>query len=130
MTDDKDFGTAGTGDTGPSEVGKPAAPVVNWDDSEMRTTYANVVNASSTREEVTLFFGQNETWNPGPERKFDVKLLERIVLNPHAAKRLFVLLGAVLSQYEKRFGTINVEALSAAADSLKKTQDRNDGASG
>lgn len=103
----------------PGEVGAPAAPVVNWNDSEMQTHYANVVNAASTREEVTLFFGANETWNPGKSKEFDVKLLERIILNPHAAKRLFVLLGAVLAQYEKRFGTLEVEALTAAAASVR-----------
>lgn len=105
--------------TGPAEIGSPAAPVVNWDDSEMRTTYANVVNAASTREEVTLFFGSNQTWNPASKKEFDVKLEERIVLNPHAAKRLFVLLGAVLAQYEKRFGEIKLDGLTAAAESLR-----------
>lgn len=128
MADSKDFDSSAAS-TGPGEVGKPAAPVVNWDDSEMQTVYANVVNASSTREEVTVFFGRNETWNPGPERKFDVKLLERIVLNPHAAKRLFVLLGAVLSQYEKRFGEIKVEGLSAASESMKKSRAKESGTS-
>lgn len=108
--------------SGPGEVGKPAAPVVNWDDSQMRTTYANVVNAASTREEVTLFFGTNQTWNPGEGKKFDVRLEDRIVLNPHAAKRLFVLLGAVLTQYEKRFGEIKLEGLTAAAESLRRAQ--------
>ena len=103
----------------PSEVGRPAAPVVNWDDSQMRTTYANVVNASSTREEVTLFFGTNRTWNPGKSKEFDVRLEERIVLNPHAAKRLFVLLGAVLAQYEKRFGEIKLDGLTAAAKAAR-----------
>ena len=39
----------------PADVGRPAAPVVNWDDSQMRTTYANVVNAASTREEERCF---------------------------------------------------------------------------
>lgn len=106
--------------TGAPEVGQPAAPVVNWDDSEMRSVYANVVNAASTREEVTIFFGSNQTWNPGNSKEFDVKLLERVILNPHAAKRLFVLLGAVLSQYEKRFGEIKVEALQALADGLRE----------
>ena len=109
----------------PSEVGKPAAPVVNWDDSQMRTTYANVVNAASTREEVTLFFGSNQTWNPGAKQEFDVRLEERIVLNPHAAKRLFVLIGAVLAQYEKRFGDIRLEGLEAAAEILRKSQSKN-----
>jgi len=97
------------------DVGKPAAPTVDWDDSGMRSTYANVVNASSTREEVTLFFGTNETWNPTPARKFHVKLTDRIVLNPHAAKRLWVLLGAVLGEYEKRFGVLAVDGLTSGA---------------
>ncbi len=91
------------------EVGRPAVPTVNWDDSEMRTTYANVVNASSTREEVTLFFGQNLTWNPGEAREFHVKLADRIVLNPYAAKRLWVLVGAILKEYETRFGALNID---------------------
>ncbi|MEM8790523.1 MAG: DUF3467 domain-containing protein [Pseudomonadota bacterium] len=112
--------TTSNGGAGVSpEVGQPAAPVVNWDDSDMSSTYCNVVNASSTREEVMLFFGQNETWNPGDDKQFDVKLLHRILLNPIAAKRLFVLLGAVLAQYEKRFGTLDVDGLKAAAEALK-----------
>ena len=31
-------------------------PSVKWDDTKMQTTYANVVNVSSTREEVSVFF--------------------------------------------------------------------------
>ena len=91
-------------------AGALAAPTVDWDDSEMRLTYANVVNASSSREEVTVFFGSNLTWNPAQATKLHVKLTDRIVLNPHAAKRLWLLLGVILSQYEKRFGTIEVDA--------------------
>ncbi len=90
------------------EVGSPAVPTVNWDDSQMRTSYANVVNASSTREEVTLFFGTNLTWNPTETREFHVRLSDRIVLNPYAAKRLLTLLGAILKEYEARFGTLSI----------------------
>ena len=118
-----DAATSGT----PDEVGKPAAPAVNWDDSEMRTVYANVVNAASTREEVTVFFGSNQTWNPSDAKEFDVKLLERVILNPHAAKRLFVLLGAVLAQYEKRFGEIKLQGLEAVAESLKARKQQDGG---
>lgn len=102
------------GDAVDLEIGTPAAPTVDWDDSEMRSTYANVVNASSTREEVTLLFGTNQTWNPGADRKFNVKLQDRIVLNPHAAKRLWMLLGAILTEYEKRFGAISVDSSADA----------------
>ena len=92
------------------EVGKPVVPTVNWDDSQMRSSYANVVNASSTREEVTLFFGTNLTWNPTETREFNVRLSDRIVLNPYAAKRLWTLLGAILKEYETRFGTLSLDA--------------------
>jgi hypothetical protein len=92
-----------------------AAPTVDWDDSEMRSTYANVVNASSTREEVTVFFGSNLTWNPATASKFHVKLTDRIILNPHAAKRLWILLGVILNQYEKRFGKIEVDTATGTA---------------
>ena len=43
---------------------------LNWDDSKMQTTYANVVNASSTREEVSIFFGTNQTWKAKPKNKW------------------------------------------------------------
>ncbi len=118
MSDKNTDSVSGT----PEEVGTLAAPVINWDDSEMRSVYANVVNAASTREEVTVFFGSNQTWNPGAGKEFDVKLLERIILSPYAAKRLFVLLGAVLSRYEQRFGEIKLEGIQAAADALKAQQ--------
>ncbi len=92
------------------EVGEPALPTVKWDDSNMKTSYANVVNAASTREEVTLFFGTNQTWNPVGTKEFNVKLSDRIVLSPFAAKRLWTLMGAVLQEYEKRFGSLDLGA--------------------
>ncbi len=101
------------------EVGSPAVPTVNWDDSQMRTSYANVVNASSTREEVTLFFGTNLTWNPAESREFHVRLSDRIVLNPHAAKRLWTLLGAILKEYETRFGTLSLDVGSTTGTGAK-----------
>lgn len=110
------------GDAAELEVGKLAAPTVDWDDSEMSSSYANVVNASSTREEVTLLFGTNQTWNPGAERKFKVKLQDRIVLNPHAAKRLWVLLGAILTEYEKRFGAISIGDVGDAKSTAEPAQ--------
>lgn len=112
------------------DVGTPAAPTVNWDDSNMRSSYANVVNASSTREEVTLFFGTNQTWNPTPERKFNVSLTDRIVLNPYAAKRLWVLLGAILGEYESRFGPLKMEGVTADAAASALSRRRGNGQQG
>ena len=91
------------------DTGKPVSPTVDWDDSQMRSSYANVVNASSTREEVMLFFGTNTTWKPTENREFHVQLSDRIVLNPYAAKRLWILIGAILREYEKRFGELRID---------------------
>ena len=91
------------------EAGGPAkTPKVNWDDSQMSTSYANVVNAVSSREEFTLFFGTNQTWN-AQDSEFRVKLSDRVILNPHAAKRLLTLLAAVMKEYEKRYGSVNID---------------------
>ena len=87
----------------------PKAPRVKWDDSNMRSSYANVVNATSSREEVTLFFGTNQTWNASDD-EFTVQLTERIILNPFAAKRLILLLGSVLKEYESRYGVLEIES--------------------
>ena len=80
-----------------------------WDDSEMQTVFANAVNASCTIEEFMLFFGANETWKPEPGAQVRIKLNHRMVLSPHTAKRLSILLNAVLSEYERRFGDLNVD---------------------
>lgn len=100
---------ANQGATTPA-VGQPVTPAINWDDSNMRTSYANVVNAASTREEVTLFFGTNQTWNLDSPQEIRVSLNDRIVLNPFAAKRLWTILGAVLTEYEKRFGKLDLSS--------------------
>lgn len=85
-----------------------AFPKIKWDDSKLKTTYANVCNVASTREEVTLLLGTNQTWNAG-QKEVIVELNDRIILSPYAAKRLLVLLSNVVSQYEQRFGTLSLE---------------------
>jgi len=82
---------------------------VRWDTSKMTSTYANVCNVSSTREEVTLLLGTNQTWFTGQE-ELKIDLSNRIVLNPYAAKRLSILLNNVMGEYENRFGKLPVEA--------------------
>lgn len=96
-------------DSATPQDGAPVVPTVNWDDGAMRTTYANVVNASSTREEVNVFFGTNQTWSMSEKKEFDVQLSDRMVLNPYAAKRLHLLLGVILGTYEKRFGELKID---------------------
>ncbi len=85
------------------------SPRIRWDDSNMRSTYANVCNVASTREEVTLLFGTNQTWHTG-QKELTVGLSDRIILNPYAAKRLSILLDNVIKEYESRFGEIGLES--------------------
>jgi hypothetical protein len=94
---------------------KANMPSVNWDDSGMSTSYANVVNAFSTREEFTLLFGTNQTWSLGAGKTVDIKLSNRLVMNPLVAKRLHVLMGRLLEEYESRYGTLEVAGASPAA---------------
>jgi hypothetical protein len=89
--------------------GAAKRPEVRWNDANMKSSYANVVNVSSTREEVSLFFGTNQSWNT-EKGSVNVSLDHRIILNPFAAKRLSLLLSNLLRQYESRFGTLDVEA--------------------
>jgi len=79
---------------------------VNWDDSSMVTTFANVVNVLVTREELTLLFGMNHTWNASQTKELSVQLSDRIVLTPYAAKRLLTLLTARMRDYEERVGPL------------------------
>lgn len=82
-----------------------AGPKVKWDDGGMKTTYANVCNVTGTREEVALLFGTNQT-GVSEARELSVKLSDRIILSPYAAKRLAALLKNVVDEYEKRFGQL------------------------
>ena len=79
---------------------------VKWDDTNMKSSYANVCNVMSTREEVVLMFGVNQAWQAG--QNVTVQLTDRIILSPHAAKRLSVLLTNIVKQHEERFGQINI----------------------
>jgi hypothetical protein len=81
---------------------------IKWDDSNMKSAYANVCNVTSTREEVVMLFGINQAWNRG-QKEVTIQLTDRIIVSPFAAKRLAMLLEGVVKEYEKRFGTLNVD---------------------
>ena len=102
MADNNDSQTA-------SDSKRSASARVEWDDSKMDTTYANVANAASTREEVALLFGTNTSWNISGDRPVKIELTNRIILSPYAAKRFMLLLGGVIDEYESRFGKLDVE---------------------
>ena len=96
-------------DTPPAPRAPGAQPTIRWDDSNLKSSYANVCNVSSTREEVVLVFGINQAWERG-KSEVQVQLSDRIILSPFAAKRLAGLLAGVMREYESRFGTLNLDA--------------------
>jgi len=96
------------------EIRKGEVPAIKWDDSAMKSTYANVCNVASTREEVVVLFGTNQAWK-GSENEVTVNLSDRMILSPFAAKRLALLLNNVVAQYEARFGSLDGGAATPAA---------------
>lgn len=85
-------------------------PKIVWDDTNMRSAYANVCNATGTREEIVLVFGMNQAWHSG-QKEVKVQLTDRVILSPFAAKRLSLLLNNILKDYETRFGNLEGEPI-------------------
>ena len=108
MTDQDGPATPGAAPLDVSITEQVAAAKLTWDDSKMSTTFANVVNVLVTREELTLLFGINQTWNTSEAKELVVQLSNRIVLTPYAAKRLLTLLAARIHDYETRIGPITL----------------------
>ena len=95
-------------------AGRPAQPTMRLDSSNVTSSYANTCYASSTKEEVVLNFGLNQSWERG-QKDMQVQLTNRIILSPYAAKRLVLLLTAVMQQHEARFGPLDVSGGRDAA---------------
>lgn len=106
MATDKESKGTGVGQAN-AQAGQQTRLV--WDDSNMRSVYANATNVAGGREEIVLLFGMNQAWHAG-QKEIKVQLSDRIILSPFAAKRLAILLNNVLQDYEKRYGKLEVEA--------------------
>jgi hypothetical protein len=79
---------------------------VRFDNTNIKSTYCNVCNATSTREEVVINFGVNKTWDMGTP-DLEVQLEHRIILSPFAAKRLQDLLVRLIAEHEQRYGKLS-----------------------
>lgn len=93
--------------------GKPAAAAntigpekVRFDTSQLKSSYCNVCNGTSTREEVVLNFGVNTTWDMARD-KIEVALQHRIVMSPHAAKRVRDMMVRLIEEHEARYGKLD-----------------------
>ncbi len=79
---------------------------LRFDTTGIKSSYCNVCNATSTREEVVLNFGLNKTWDVAGA-DLQVQLEHRIILSPFAAKRLQQLLTQLMTEHEARYGQLN-----------------------
>ena len=86
-----------------------ARSTVEWNDERMETSFANVVNVQGTKEQIELFFGTNRAWNAASSGPITVELSNRLILTPHAAKRMSQILNGVVQEYEARHGVLKVE---------------------
>jgi hypothetical protein len=78
---------------------------VRFNSANLKSSYANFCNATSTREEVVLNFGVSNNWDRTPQ-DMEIELSHRIVLSPFAAKRLHTLLAKLMTEYETRYGEL------------------------
>jgi hypothetical protein len=82
-----------------------ATAKVRFNSANLKSSYANFCNATSTREEVVLNFGVSNNWDRTPQ-DMEIELSHRIVLSPFAAKRLHTLLAKLMTEYETRYGEL------------------------
>jgi hypothetical protein len=91
-----------------TEDATPAAPPerrVKLDTSRMKSSYCNVCNATSTREEVVVNFGLNQSWDR-TDGDLEIEIAHRVILSPHAAKKLREVLDELIGAYEERYGVL------------------------
>lgn len=73
--------------------------------TNMKSSYCNVCNASTTRDEVVINFGLNQNWDRADE-PYQIDIQHRVILSPLAAKRLRDVLDSLLEEYETRHGPL------------------------
>jgi hypothetical protein len=95
-------------------------PKIHWDTSGLKSSYANVCNVSSTREEMIFNFGVNQAWEHG-QKEMKIELTNRLILSPFAAKRLNSVLSKIIGEYETHYGPLNLK-VAAQSDSSASTE--------
>jgi hypothetical protein len=83
---------------------------IRWDNSDFRSAYANVFNVTAAREEIMFVFGESQ---PLDKDEKEVRLTNRILLNPFTAKRLLILLENAVQRHESKYGPLEAESLSS-----------------
>jgi hypothetical protein len=80
-------------------------PKIIWDQTGIKSAYANVFNVTGGREEIALHFGRKEAPDAG-RNEMPVRLTNRILMSPSAAKRFAVMLNSGIRDYEDRYGPL------------------------
>lgn len=78
---------------------------VRIDSSRAKSSYCNVCNVSSTKEEVVLNFGLNQSWDR-PDDDLEIELHHRVIMSPYAARKMHRLLGSLLEEHQSRHGSL------------------------
>ena len=80
---------------------------VTVDDADAKVLYSKQVLVSGTDEDITLDFGANI--RPTGNNTGKLKIDQRVILSPFAAKRLAITLGQVVTRYEQTYGTLELD---------------------
>lgn len=96
---------AGAGATG--EAGQQQQLQIQLDDSQTSSLYSSNVRVWNSAEEFNVDFG-------GPLRQTGasaalIKIEQRVVLSPWAAKRLAIQLTQAVQKYEQVYGTLEID---------------------
>lgn len=100
--------TSAKGKDKPAAAKSGSNTQIQWKTDNLKNTYSNVCNVTSTREEVVFLFGINQAWERG-QQNLEIELTDRIIMSPFGAKRLHQLLGNLLGEYETRYGALSVD---------------------
>ena len=92
-------------DNQPVENPNSPLPKIKWNADDLKSSYVNFANANSSRDEVVLNFGVNESWDRAIT-EIEILLKHRVVMSPFAVKRLNELLCKLIAEYEERFGEL------------------------
>ena len=82
--------------------------MVKFRTENLKSSYCNMANVTSTREEVVMNFGINQSWDHpvGTPGSLEVDIQHRVILSPFAAKRLSDALAQLVRDYEHRYGPL------------------------
>lgn len=82
------------------------SPKILWDETGMRSTYANITKVTGSHEEIKITFGVEEARH-ADLHAVGVRLSNQVVMRPVIAKKLALVLADFIRKYEETWGMIN-----------------------